>query len=155
MVEPVKVLAIDSGLMMDAPEMRELFKRAYADSDLDVDTTAVCDFLSKELESPDEWLKLFVAWGEQVGFVGMSLLVLHVDPISPYPWVSHLYADVRGVRAVLVDAVLGHLRSKGFGRFACYNGSRYDDRAYKSIFENSGLRLHVKGSMMIGELKWD
>ena len=152
MGEPMKAVAINAGFTMDAPDIRALFQRAYADSDFDVDATAMCDFLRTELDNPNEWLKLFVAWGEESGFVGVALLVMTVDPIAPYPWVSQLYAEAQGARAILMDAVTGYFRSKGFSRFFLYNTSGASDRAYKRLFENDGLKGHVKGSLIVGEL---
>ena len=150
MSEPIKAVVVKSGLAMLCTEMRELFARCYADPKFDVDSEVLCDWLATELDSPANWIKLFVAQDEQGKLCGMSLVVLSVDPLSPYPWINHFVAEKRGARDPLVEATLGCIRARGFTKLSLYNMTGASDEAHLRVF-----RKHATGRVRCSVIDYE
>jgi hypothetical protein len=152
MRSPVKALSISEGYMMLADPMIELFSRAYANPKFEVDAGELREWLVREIESDDEWIKLFVAWSEDAGLCGMALLSFSNDPRSRYPWIDHFYADHPDVTDVLADATLGYFRSRGFLKFLSVNLSKHSDEKIIARFTGKAVGA-VKGSVVSYEME--
>jgi hypothetical protein len=152
MTTPIKVVAVTEGDAMRAPRMRAFIARCYGDSKFDVDPEALCDFLAIELESQEEWVKLFIAIDEESGPCGMSLVVVSVDPLSPNPWVSHFVAEKRGAFGPLLDASVGYVRERGFRKISVYNATGASDQAHLRMCKRWG-KGEARGSLIVYELE--
>jgi hypothetical protein len=152
MTTPIKVIAVTEGDMMRSPRMREFISRCYSHENSDVDPEALCDFLAIELESREEWLKLFIAIDEESGPCGMSLVVVSIDPLSPNPWISHFVAEKRAAFSELADATKGYLRDRGFRKVSVLNRTGASDRAHARMCRRWGGGAPA-GSLIVYELE--
>jgi hypothetical protein len=151
MNETIKVISIDDGYAMRLPWMREFIAACYAGPKFDIDPEAFCDYLFTEIDRDKPWVKLFIAMDGDRSPCGMALVTVAVDPLSPNPWLSHLVGDERGASALLIDAVVGYVRERGFSKISIFNQTGATDAAHIRMCRR-WAKGTVGGSLIVYDL---
>jgi hypothetical protein len=149
-VTTVKITNPDA---LNSEEMRELFDRTFADPKFMVSNTKeLVEYLQDHLSREDPGIHLWVSCGSYNGLCGMGIITTWTNPLSPFPFLVHLAAEIKEAREPMRKAMHDFLRGEGFTNFGTHNCSHLSDRTIFKIFSKFGPAEAV-GSLILWQLE--
>lgn len=151
MAAHVNVFRITDPATLDWLEVRALFDRAFADPKFGIDAEATRKHLQLKLGTGEGLFYIWVAQSAQHGLCGLILVATGTFPLSPHPYIAHLFVDEPAAREPLMHYGVSFVASLGYRSIAVVNMSGKSDAAYLRLFRKFGAG-EVKGSVIVYEI---